>query len=265
MAARAIWKGVLHVGSSKLPVKLYSAVQDRAVHFHILDAEKHERVKQRMVVPETGKEVPREEIRRGLEVEPGTFVTFSEEELAKFEPPESRDIEVTRFVPPEQINHQWYERPYYLGPDEDADSDYFALAKALGSTGREGVARWVMRKKTYTGALQARDNYLLLVTLRHADEVLSAKELPQPAGRALDPREIQMAQQLVSVLEDEFRPEDFRDEYRDRVMQFIEAKAKGQKPKLQVMKAKKGTTSLLDALAASLEGAKKKPGGKRVA
>ncbi len=265
MSARAIWKGVLNVGSEKLPVKLYSAVQDKSVHFHILDSSKHEPVKQRMVVPDTGKEVPHEEVRRGLEIEPGTYVTFSDEELAKFEPESSRDIEVTRFVAPEKINHQWYDHPYYLGPDEDADSGYFAFAKALGDTGVEGVARWVMRDKHYTGALQAREGYLVLVTLRHADEVLSAKELPQPAGRVPDPREIQMARQLVSMLEGEFSPEDFKDDYRERVMKFIEAKAKGHKRKLKVMKAKAATTSLIDALSASLEGAKKPAGGKRVA
>lgn len=265
MSAPAIWKGILNIGATKLPVKLYSAVDDKAVHFHILDASGHEPVKQRMVVPDTGKEVPHEEIRRGLELEPGTFVTFTDEELAQFDPKESRDIEITRFLPPEQINHQWYDHPYYLGPDEDADTGYFAFARALGNKNLEGVARWVMRDKHYTGALQARDGYLVLVTLRHADEVLSAKELPTPSGKAPDPREIQMARQLVAMLEDEFRPEDFKDEYRDRVMQFIEAKAKGQKPKLKVMKARAATTSLLDALSASLEGAKKPAGGKRVA
>lgn len=260
--ARAIWKGQLTFGTAKLPVKLYSAVQDKAVHFHVLDAARHERVKQRMVDPNTDKEIPSEEIRRGLEVEPGVFVTFTDEELAKFEPEASRDIEITRFVPADAINHQWFERPYYIGPDSDDDADYFALAQALSDSKREGVAQWVMRGKTYHGALAARDSYLTLVTLRDADEVLSAKELPQPTGRALDDREIAMARQLVSVLEDEFRPEDFRDEYRDRVMAFIEAKGKGHKPKLKVMKAKAATDSLTDALAASLAAAKK---GKRVA
>jgi DNA end-binding protein Ku len=269
MPARAIWKGQLVIGAGKLPVKLYSAVQDKAVHFHVLDGVRHERVKQRMVDPNTGKEVPSEEIRRGLEVEPGIFVTFTDEELAKFEPEASRDIEITRFVPADAINHQWFERPYYIGPDE-SDSDYFAFSKALADSGREGVARWVMRGKTYYGALQPRDKYLTLVTLRHAGEVLSAQELPQPSGRALDPREITMARQLVSVLEDEFRPEDFRDEYRERVMAFIEAKAQGKKPKLHVLEPKRTTDSLADALAASLAAVKqpeqaKKPAAKKSA
>ena len=263
MAARAIWKGVLKVGANKVPVKLYSAVQDRAVHFHILDKSGKQPVKQRMVDPENDEEAPKETIQRGLEVRPGTFVLIKEDELAKLEPKGSRDIEITRFVPPARINHQWYERPYYVGPDGDTAA-YFALAKALESSGLEGLARWVMRDKQYIGALNAKDGYLFLVTLRHADEVISAKQLPKPSGRALDDREIRMAEQLVTALEDEFRPGEYKDEYRERVMQFIEAKAKGRRPKLQVIRQKRAPSSLADALSASLKQAKR-TGGKAVA
>lgn len=263
MPARAIWKGVLKIGRESVPVKLYSAVQDRAVHFHILDARTEQPVKQRMVEPESGEEVPHEDIQRGLEVEPGTFVLIQQAELDAVAPKPSTDIEVTRFVPPERINHQWYDRPYYLGPDGESEGDYFALAKALEGAELEGVARWVMRNKEYLGALRVRGKYLMLVTLRHAGEVLSPKELPKLTGRAPDPREIEMARQLVTVLEDEFRPEDFRDEYRDRVLDFIQAKAKGRKPKLQKIEQRPAAGSLLDALSASLK--KTKAGGKAVA
>jgi DNA end-binding protein Ku len=263
VAARAIWKGVLKIGTNKVPVKLYSAVQDRSVHFHILDTSTKQPIKQRMVDPENDREIPKEEIQRGLEVEPGTFVVIDEEELTKLEPKASRDIEIRRFVPPARINHQWYERPYYVGPDGD-DSAYFAFAKALESKNREGVARWVMRDKQYIGALNVKDGYLVLVTLRHADEVISAKELPKPSGRALDEKEIRMAEQLIAALEDEFRPEDYHDEYRERVMQFIEAKAKGRRPKLQAIRQKRAPSSLVDALSASLKQAKR-AGGKAVA
>ena len=100
MSARAIWKGVLKIGSGTVPVKLYSAVQDQGIHFHILDAAKLQPVKQHMVDPETDLPVPNDEIQKGLEVEPETFVILKPDELAKLEPPSSRDIEITRFVPP---------------------------------------------------------------------------------------------------------------------------------------------------------------------
>jgi DNA end-binding protein Ku len=263
MPARAIWKGSLNIGPNRVPVKLYSAVEDRAVHFHILDQRSLEPVKQRMVEPESGKEVPFDEIRKGLETEPGVFVAFKRQELEELEPESSRDIEVTRFVPASAIDYQWYDRPYYLGP-ENGDDGYFALARALAKSGREGVARWVMRKKRYVGALREKEGYLVLVTLRHTGEVVSAKDLPSPAGRPLNPKEIDMAHQLVAALEDHFRPGDFHDQYRERVMKFIEAKAAGRAPKLKSIEQKKGPASLLDALSASLKQAKR-TGGKAVA
>src|SRR5215467_12983435 len=99
MAARAIWAGALKIGFSSLPVKLYSAVQDKSIHFHILDSKTMSRVKQHMVNPDTGEEVPQEDIRKAYEVERGTFVLVDEDELSKLEPKPSRDIDITRFVP----------------------------------------------------------------------------------------------------------------------------------------------------------------------
>src|SRR5262245_25628522 len=130
MAARAIWKGKLKLGSATLPVNLYSAVVDKTVRFHILDEKTETRVKQHMVNPETGEEVPGDEIQKGYQVEPGTFVILKREELEKLQPKPSREIEITRFVSPQEIGSLWYDRPYYLGPDGDAKA-YFALADAL--------------------------------------------------------------------------------------------------------------------------------------
>src|SRR5947208_4219485 len=183
MAARAIWKGDLKLNSTKVPVKLYSAVQDQTVRFHILDEKTKTRVKQHMVDAKSGEEVPNEEIQKGFEVEPGTFVILDDEELESLEPEASREIEIEQFVPPEEIAPEFYDRPYYLGPDGD-QAAYFALAEALKNKDKEAVARWVMRKQPYVGALRPEGDYLMLDTLRHAEEVLSAKDLPPPAGRA---------------------------------------------------------------------------------
>jgi DNA end-binding protein Ku len=257
MAARAIWKGVIRFGSVEVPVKLYSAVQDRNVHFRLLEAKKKAPVSQRMVNPETGKPVPHEEIRRGWETDDGAFVILAPEELAELEPEASRDIEVTRFLDPAAINHQWYDRPYYLGPDGD-EASYAALARALESEGREGVARWVMRKKEYVGALRAVGGYPMLITLRNAEEVVPASALEPPQGRALDPRELNMAEQLIDALSGEFDPAEFRDEYRDRVLEFVEKKAKGGSVKVKKFRPKKqDADSLADVLEASVRGARK--------
>lgn len=256
MAARAIWKGNLKLNSTKIPVKLYSAVQDRTVRFHILDDKAKVRVKQHMVEPDNGNEVPNEEIRKGFEVEPGTFVVLEEEDLESLVPEASRDIEVKKFVAPAAIPPEYYDRPYYLGPDGD-QTGYFALAAALNNQEKEGVAQWVMRKQTYVGALRAEGDYLLLCTLRSAEEVLSAKDLPKPAGRAPDKKELAMAKQLIELLKGEFDPKDYKDEYRKRVMEFVEKKAKGHKPRLKLVKSKSGTASLDKILSKSIESLKK--------
>ena len=261
MAARAIWKGELKIGSSKVPVKLYSGVMDKSVHFHILDDKHLGRVKQHMVNPATGDEVPAEEIQKGYELEPGKFVLLADEELEKLEPKPSREIEITEFVPSDAISQQWYERPYYLGPDGDQNA-YFALAEALNNQEREGIAHWVMRKKNYAGALRAEGDYLLLLTLRNAEEVIAARDLPKPAGRAPTPKEMNMATQLVELLQGEFNAKDYKDEYRERVMEFLEKKAKGKKPKLHVVKSKRKVTSLDSMLAKSVASLRK---GKRAA
>lgn len=236
MAARAIWKGVIRFEDVELPVKLYSAVEDRKVHFRLLDREApagaRRGVQQRMVEPRSGDPVPREETEKGYEVEPGVFVVLEPEELEALQPEASRHIEVTRFVDPAQLNHQWYERPYYLGPDdpeggEAATRDYFALAEALTEQGKEGVARWVMRKKSYVGALRPEGDHLVLISLRRTGEVVPASALEAPGGRALDAKEVGMAEQLIAALEGDFDPERYQDEYRQRVLELIEAKAEG--------------------------------------
>jgi DNA end-binding protein Ku len=259
MGARAIWKARIRFGAIDVPVKLYSAVQDRAVHFRLLDAKRHEPVKQHMVDPDTGKVVESADIRRAFETEDGELVILGDEELEEVTPEESREIEITRFVPPEEITHQWYDRPYYLGPDEDDDA-YFALVEALRKRGVEGVARWVMRKKEYVGALRVEGDYLMLITLRHAGEVVPASALSPPTGRALEEREMAMARQLVSAMEDEFDIAAYHDEYRERVVELMEARAAGKVVKFPKAPRRETDVSLADVLersVAAVSGGKK--------
>jgi DNA end-binding protein Ku len=255
--ARAIWKGVIRFGGHSVPVKLYSAVQDRGVSFRLLDAETLRPVKQRMVNPVTGDAVEYDEIRRGYELEEGVFVVLDEEELESIQPEKSRDIEVTRFLDPSVINHQWYDRPYHLGPDEDSEA-YFALTEALEHQEKEGLARWTMRNKEYVGALRAEDGHLVLITLRHAEEVIPAGALEPPRGREPDERELKMAEQLVSALEDEFEPSQYRDEYRDRVLELVEAKAEGKTLEFRQPERRQAEGDLAESLEASIRAAKER-------
>lgn len=263
MAARAIWKGVISFGAAEVPVKLYSAVTDKSIHFRLLHEKDLAPVRQQMVDPESGDPVPPEEISKAYPTSRSRLVLLEEEDLEKVEPKPSREIEVTRFVDPEQIDHRWYERPYYLGPD-GSTAAYFALAKALSGKGREGVARWVMRNRSYIGALRAEGEHLMLITLRNAEEVIVADQLAPPAGRDLSKREIQMAGQLVESLSGKFDPTDYRDEYRDRVLELIATKGRGERVKVRKFRPRPAEESLDEALAASLAatGKKRAAGGR---
>ncbi len=255
MPARATWKGELKIGTTTLPVKLYAAIQDRDVHFHVLKKGAKQRVKQQMV-SEHNKPVEKEEIRKGYEIDPGTFVILEDEELQKLKAKDSRTIGLTRFVPESALGHEWYERGYYLAPDGQ-DAKYFALAEALGHKNVVGIARWSMRGKSYVGALRSEDQYLVLIKLRYAEEVLSARELPAPGGRALDKKELRMAEELVKALEGEFAPEEFHDDYREKVQAFINAKARGKHPRLAPVKERTIAAPLEQQLAKSLAALKR--------
>jgi DNA end-binding protein Ku len=228
MAARAMWKGVVRFGKVRVPVKLYSALEDRDVHFRLLHEPDHVPVRQELVNPATDESVPYAEARRGFVTDDGDLVILEAEELDALEPEQSRDIEVIAFLPPEAVDHRWYLRPYYLGPDGDSDA-YFALIAALDRTSREGLARWTMRKKEYVGALRLQRGYPMLIALRDEEQVVSVDELEAPSGPELDERELAMAGQLMEMLAADFEPEEYRDEYRARVLELVETKAKGGK------------------------------------
>ena len=262
-----MWKGELKVGSATIPVKLYAAVDDHKLRFNVLQKNTKTRVRQQITTEDNqsggalsrlrfARPVEKEQIRKGYEIEPGTFVILEPEELQRLKPKESRQVTFTRFVPVRALGPEWYERPYYLGPDGNAEK-YFALVQALSDRQVLGIAQWTMRGKSYIGALQVEDVYLVLNKLRYAEEVLSARELPSPGGRQLESKELRMAEELVSALEGEFDPEQFRNEYRERLMHFIEEKAKGKHPRLPAVKERRAAGSLDEQLAKSLAAMKR--------
>lgn len=257
MAARAMWKGTVRFGDARVPVKLYSAVQDRDVHFRLLHRKDRAPVRQAMVNPETDEVVPNERTRRAYAAEEGELVVLDDEELSALGPEPSRDIEILHFLPPRAIDHRWYLRPYYLGPD-DAPEDYFALAKALEETGREGLARWVMRNKEYVGALRLHQGYPMLISLRYAEEVVDEGALEAPQGGKLDDRELSMARQLMTMLEAPFEPDAHQDEYRGRVLEMIEAKRRGKQVRTLPVRRPRPSGDLSRALEASLKQERKR-------
>jgi DNA end-binding protein Ku len=257
MSARAVWKGVIVLGKIRTPVRLMSAVEEHDVHFRLLHEKDLAPVRQSMVRRDAGDEVPRAEMQKGYEVEPGVFVTFGKEELAALQPEESRDVSVAQLVPRGSVGSYWYERPYWLAADTGGTADYAALAAALEAERRDGIVQWVMRGQKRVAVLRAHGGRLLLLTLRQADEVVAPEQLGTPSGEKPDAKELRLAEQLVSALEGRFEPEKYRDEYQERVRGLIEAKAKGRKPPLRAApRRKRAPASLAGALEASLRGAK---------
>ena len=257
MSTRAIWKGVIVLGRTRTPVRLMSAVEERDVHFRLLHEKDRAPVRQSMVRPDTGGEVPRDQIHKGYEVEPGVYVTFAKEELAELQPPASRDIEVAQLVPRGSVGSYWYERPYWLAADTGGTADHAALVTALDAEERDAIVQWVMRGQKRVGVLRAHGGRLLLMALRQADEVVTPAKLEAPPGEKPDAKELRLAEQLVSALEGRFEPEKYHDEYQARVRKLIEAKAKGRKiARAAAPRRRPVPASLARALEASLRGAK---------
>jgi DNA end-binding protein Ku len=259
MAARAMWKADLVLGETKVPVKLYSAVQDSKVHFRLLHAADHAPVKQQMVDPATEQPVAPAETRKAVAVDRGVYVVLTEEEQAALTPKPSRLISVEQVVTREAIDERWFDRPYYLGPDGD-DEGYFALAETLKKRDAVGVAHWVLRNKSYVGALQASEGYLLLDTLRYAEQLVEVGAVRPSANRAPDKREIALAEQLIGALEDRFDATEFRDEYQEQLKNLLAAKAAGKVVHFPKAPKRERTDSLVASLQASLKANRKEAG-----
>jgi len=255
--ARAIWKGIIELGKHEVGVKLYSALEDRSVHFRMLHKKDDAPVEQRIVRKDTGKEVARGDIRKAFALSKDTAVMLEPEDLATLEPQESREIQILRFVPPSALGDQWYERPYYLGPDADEDG-YFALVQALERKEVIGIARWVMRKKRYVGALSALQGSLTMSTLRRAEQVLSFSGVEPSSTTAPHASELKLGEQLVASIAADFDPGLWQNEYRQRLCKLIEAKARGEKITPRKAKKRAPQASLADSLRASIAAAKEK-------
>jgi DNA end-binding protein Ku len=274
--ARALWKGVIEFGSAvAVPVKLYTAVRPKEIHFHMLHDQDNVRVRQQMVCPAHAggeREVPREHIIRGYELTKDQYVVIQEHDLDACAPQAARTIRIHRFVDPEQIDPLFYEKPYYLGPDAHGEKPYALLVRAMLRQKKVAIVEFVMRGKQYLGAIRVSggsgDEHgtgaaLVLETLRYADEVVPTGEVESELRKLkVDQRQVKMAEQLVDTLATEFKPDAYRDEYRECVMEMLAKKARGEKITLKHPKPRKETKSpdLTDVLMASLEQARGRRG-----
>lgn len=256
---RSIWSGAISFGLVNVPIKLFSAVSPKDVRFHQLDAKTRSRVKQKRVSAATGDEVPYEEIVKGYELGPDTYVTISPEELDSLDPKATKSIDIEDFVDLDQIDPIFYERPYYLVPDKGGTKAYALLREAMRETNKVGIARLVLRTKQYLAAIRPMGDALVLETMLFADEVVPTDELDLPGNDIeVTEREEKMARQLIDSLTTDFDPEKYKDEYRERVLELIEQKAAGQEIVVEdTAEEAPKVVDLMAALEASLAAVKK--------
>jgi DNA end-binding protein Ku len=230
--ARAIWSGSISFGLLNVPVKLYSAVSKQTVRFKELREGDGARIRHKRVAENDGKEVPYEKIVKGYEYAPDQYVVLTKEELAELDPKRTRAIEIQDFVDLDDIDPIYFEQPYYLGPDKGAERAYALLVQAMKEARKVAIARFVLRNKEHLAAIRPMGDVLTLTTMRFHDEVSSPNDLDGEVFEEAKPkkpeqRELEMAKQLIESLTSDFKPGQYRDEYREELLDLLERKAAG--------------------------------------
>lgn len=264
---RAIWTGAISFGLVNVPVKLYSAVQRKNVRFHQLDGTNNVRIQQKRINPVTGEEVPYENIVKGYEIAPDRYVIVEPHELEALDPQKTKTIDILDFVELADIDPIFYDHPYYLAPGAGGSKAYKLLLEAMKETGKVGIATVVIRNKQAVVAVRPAGDALQMATLVYADEVVPADRLDELPGDEveLNERELQIAKQLVESLATEWEPQRYKDEYREKVLAMVEAKAAGEEVAVQPeAQEAPPVPDLMAALKASLDAVKERTGDEPV-
>ena len=254
MSARAIGTANISFGLVSVPVKLYSTSDSSAgVSFNWIHKDCGSRLKQQYICAQDSVKVERDDMIKGYEFSKGQFVTFTPDELKALEERCDSSIEIVEFVPADKVDKVYVDKPYYLGPDKGGDRAYRLLGAAMRETGLSALGRYAARGKQYLVLLTPWRNGILMEQLHYSHEVRSMEEVPIPSGDVKD-QELKLAIQLIDQIRaDEFRPEKYKDEVRERVLELIERKVQGEDiteapseaPKTQII-------DLMEALKASL-------------
>src|SRR3954447_11627031 len=267
---RSIWNGAIAFGAVTVPVKVFGALEDRSIHFHEVHVKDGGGIAHQLVDPSTGKEVPRDKVVKGYEVKQGKWVVLSNDEIKAADQPERKAVEVEDFVPGDQIDPVYYDKPYNLAPQKGAERGYALLNAALEKTGRVGIGRVVLRTKEQVVAIRpAGEGLLRMHTMHASDEIVAGKDLDVSKPRKKPaPREVEMAGKLIDGLATDFDPKRHKDTYRKRVLDLVKKKAEGKEIEFQEPEPREPPDDLLAALQASLEGSssgngRKSNGGKK--
>jgi DNA end-binding protein Ku len=254
--ARAIWSGSISFGMVSIPVKLYGATESKDISFHLVHATCGTRLKQVRWCPTDEVEVPWSETVRGYEYAKGEYVTLTDEDFEKLPLPSRHTIDLTAFVNATEIDPVYYERSYYLAPDERAEKAYALLLQALDKKGLTALATITIRKKEQLCALRPRDGVVMLETLYYPDEVRSEHGVDLDRARVTE-RELEMAFTLIELLRKPFEPEEYHDHYREALARLIDAKLEGREVVKSPAARETKVIDLADALRKSVEAARK--------
>lgn len=254
MSARPFASGTISFGLVTIPVKLYSTGESAVgIQLNMLHKKCGSRLKQQYICPTDNEVVGRDEMIKGYEYAKGQYVLFTEEELKALTPEATNAVEITEFVPLDQVDPIYYEKATYLGPDRGGDRPYRLLSEAMRKTGRAALARYAARGKDYLVLLRPYEEGLLMQHLRYADELRSFSEVPLAPAEVKEP-ELRLAVQLIEqIATDKFKPEAYEDHVRQRTRDLIEKKIEGQDITATPQEAPKAQIiDLMEALKASL-------------
>lgn len=230
--ARAIWTGSINFGLLNVPVKLYSAVSSRSISFRELREGDNSRVRHKRVAEADGEEVAYNDIVKGYEITPDQYVILTKADLEELAPKKSKSIQIEDFVDLDEIDPIYFDRPYYLGPQQGAERAYTLLLQAMAEQRKVAIARFVMRNKESLAAIRAADGVLTLATMRFADEIVPVGHLEGLLGEEAEvepnEKEIEMAKALIDSLASDFDPKSYKDEYREELLALIDSKARGE-------------------------------------
>jgi len=237
------------------PVKLYSIVQERRVRFREVHLADGGRIVHKRFGSESGEEIPSDRIRKAYEISDGNQVVLDDEEIAAARGTNSKVIQIDHFVPGDQIDPLYYDRPYVLGAQDGGEHAYRVLQAALAQTHKVGIGRFTLRTREQLVALAAHDDAMRLYTMRFADQIVSSSDLDIPKlSRKPTERELDMAERLVDTLAQDWEPARYEDNHRKAVLALIEQKASGQKIEVTAAPEPQETPDLIAALEASLAG-----------
>ena len=254
MPAHSIGSANISFGLVSIPIKMFTAASAGGVSFNQIHQKCGGRIKQQQICPTCNEVVERSTLVKGYEFSKDQYVQFTDDELKALEGEASRMIDIAEFVPLDQVDPIYFEKIYYIGPDKGGEKAYRLLADTMKQSGRVALAKYVMRGKENLVLIRAANNGLMLHTMFFADEIRDFSEVDKGENAKLKPGEMELAQRLVNELaSDKFKPEQYTDEYRGRVLEAVEAKVEGKQVTSLAPQAQRAQViDLMDALKQSL-------------